>query len=305
MISFTLALAATLLHAALIFAAAPLAAGIIIKCRARLTGHPAPPLRQPYLDLAKQLNKTTLIPDHATDLYAAWPYCNFAASAAAALVVPSFCTGMLTAPASDFFTLAGLFALARAAAWAGGLETGIAAGGAAVSRDLLFTICAAAAWAAAILTLVLTTHTATIDAAAAGIRIASGGVWPALALALAAGIIPALAAPGNQADMQLEYSGRYLLLFEYAAMLRQITGLTLIGALLFPFGMGRAAAILTWPAGLLLWGLKILVLCAAFALVRTILPSPRPARAPAVLAGAALLGIIAAILLFTTAQSAP
>jgi formate hydrogenlyase subunit 4 len=115
MILLVLSLIAAALHAAIVFAAAPLLTGIITKFRARLLGRPGAPVLQPYRDLAKFLAKTPILPDTATQLYQAWPFAALAATGTAALLIPSFTLGMATAKLSDFITLIGLFAVARAA----------------------------------------------------------------------------------------------------------------------------------------------------------------------------------------------
>jgi len=140
MLGFALSLIATLLHAAFIFAAAPLLMGLVGKIRAWALGRRGAPVWQPYLLLYKLLRKSTLVPETATELFAVWPVAAFLAISLAALLVPSFCTGMLTADLSDFITLIGLFALARAATVLGGLETGFGFGGAGAGREILFSI---------------------------------------------------------------------------------------------------------------------------------------------------------------------
>ena len=122
MILLFVRLLATVLHIALMFALAPLLLGLVTKLRAWLLGRRGPPLAQPYRNLRRLLHKTTLVPDTATDLYPIWPFVCFTAIAAAAMLVPGFCLGLLTANLSDFITLVGLLALARGATMLAGLE---------------------------------------------------------------------------------------------------------------------------------------------------------------------------------------
>jgi formate hydrogenlyase subunit 4 len=314
-----LGLLATLLHAGLMFCAAPLLAGIIGKLRARLLGRAGPPLTQPYRDLQKLLRKTPLIPDTATQLYQLWPFAAFAATATAALLVPSFCFGMATAPLSDFITLIGLFAIARGATMLAGLETGFGFGGAGAGRDALFSIFSEAALLVLVLAFVLIGHHPTIDGIGTDFRDGHIGISVSLGFALAAMLAVALTETGripvdNPAGhlelgmvheaMLLEYSGRYLALFHYTGMLRLITWFSLLGTIFCPFFMGDANLPLTWPVGLLLWAGKLAASAAALALFEVSTAKMRVFRVPEFLGVTMLLGILSGIFLFVAARLA-
>jgi formate hydrogenlyase subunit 4 len=317
MLGFALALVATLVHAALVFAGAPLLLGVINACRARLLGRRGPPLLQPYANLFKLLRKAPVIPDTATEYYVVWPYIGFAAAAAAALLVPSFATGMMTAPAADFITFVGLLALGRVAAVLAGLETGFGFGGAGAARDVLFGIFAEAALLVAILSFALIAGTSGIDGIITRFQHGGAGISVSLGFALVALLAVALTEagripvdnPGSHLELGmvheallLEYSGRFLLLFEYAAMLRLITLMSLIGAIFVPFGMGRAGDVLSWPGGLVLWAVKLLGLAVALASFEVATAKMRVFRVPEFLGVALLLGILSAIFLFVAAR---
>ncbi len=317
MLTFALRLIATLLHAALVFALAPLLMGAVNKFRAWALGRRGPPFLQPYFNLYKHLRKTTLVPETATELFALWPVTAFLATATAALLVPSFCTGLLTAPASDFITLIGLFALARAAAMLGGLETGFGFGGAAAGREALFSVFAEAALLVVILGFALLAHSITINGIAVAFAAGHIGISVSLGFALAALLAVALTETGriptdNPAGhlelamvheaLSLEYSGRFLLLLEYAGMLRLLLWMNLIGTIFLPFGMARADDILSWPLGLILWPLKLGVMAALLALFEISTAKMRVFRVPEFLGAAMLLGILAGIFLFVASR---
>jgi formate hydrogenlyase subunit 4 len=317
MLHFLAAGIATLLHAALVLAAAPLLTGCIAKLRARLLGRRGPPLLQPYRLLARLLRKTTLLPETTTHLYAIWPFAAFAALAAAAMLVPSFATGLLTANLSDFITLIGLLALARAATLLAGLESGFGFGGAAAAREALFSVFAEAALLVILISFVLIAHAPTVDAIAEGLRTGHVGISVSLGFALAAILAVALTETGriptdNPAGhlelamvheaLLLEYSGRYLLLFEYAAMLRLLVWMDLIGTIFFPFGMARADNLLSWPGGLLLWAVKLAAITIALCLFEVSTAKMRVFRVPEFLGVAMLLGVLSGIFLFVAAR---
>jgi len=302
-----------LLHAAAVFAVAPLLMGVVNKFRAWALGRRGPPFLQPYYELYKLLRKTTLVPETATELFAVWPVASFIAIATASLLVPGFCTGMLTAPASDFITLIGLFALSRAATMLGGLETGFGFGGAAAGREALFSVFAEAALLVVLLSFVLLAHSITVDGVATAFVAGHIGISVSLGFALAALLAVALTETGriptdNPAGhlelamvheaLALEYSGRFLLLLNYAAMLRLLLWMDLIGTIFAPFHMARADSVLSWPLGLLLWLLKLGVMAVLLPLFEISTAKMRVFRVPEFLGAAMLLGILAGVFLF-------
>jgi formate hydrogenlyase subunit 4 len=317
MFTFLASLIATLVHVALTFALAPLLLGLVTKLRGRLLGRRAPPPMQPYRDLYRLLRKTTLVPDTATELYPIWPFVCFTAMAVAAMLVPGFCTGLLTANIGDFITLIGLLALARAATMLAGLESGFGFGGAAAARDALFGILTEAALLVVLLSFMLIAHSPTIDGIAEAFRTGHIGISVSLGFALAATLAVALTETGRiPADnpaghlelamvheaMLLEYSGRYLFLFQYAAMLRLLVWMSLIGTIFFPFGMARADHLLSWPGGLLLWLIKLGIMATALAVFELSTAKMRVFRVPEFLGVAMLLGALSGIFLFVAAR---
>jgi formate hydrogenlyase subunit 4 len=317
MVLLILRLLATVLHIALVFALAPLLLGLVTKLRAWLLGRRGAPLVQPYRNLRRLLHKTTLVPDTATDLYPIWPFVCFTAIAAAAMLVPGFCLGLLTANLSDFITLVGLLALARGATMLAGLESGFGFGGAAAAREALFSVFAEAAFLVILISFVLIAHSPTVDGVAGAFRMGHIGISVSLGFALAAILAVALTETGRiptdnpsghlelamvHEAMLLEYSGRFLLLFEYAAMLRLMVWMCLIGTVFFPFGMARAGEVLSWPGGLLLWVGKLGVMAIALSLFEISTAKMRVFRVPEFLGVAMLLGVLSGVFLFVASR---
>lgn len=321
MLSITLVIAlrlvATLLHAALVFAVAPLLLGVVTKLRAWALGRRGAPFLQPYRHLHKLLRRPALVPETATEFFAIWPVAVFLATSVAALLVPGFCTGLLTAPYSDLITLVGMFAIARAATMLGGLETGFGFGGAGAGREALFSVFAEAALLVVLLGFVLVAHSATVDGIAVYFATQHIGISVSLGFALAAILAVALTETGriptdNPAGhlelgmvheaMALEYSGRFLLLLDYAAMLRLLLWMDLIGTIFLPYGMARADDVLSWPGGLALWLAKLGGMAAALSLFEISRAKMRVFRVPEFLGAAMLLGILAGVFLFVAAR---
>jgi formate hydrogenlyase subunit 4 len=312
-----LRLTASALNTVLLLAAAPLLMGLVGKCRARLLGRPGPPVVQPYRDLQKLLRKTPVVADTATQLFPVWPFATFAATATAALLVPCFALGLATKPLSDLITFIGLLALARAATMLAGLETGFGFGGAGAGRDALFGLFSEAAMLVVVLTFVLIAHDPTIDGVATVFRDGHIGISVSLAFALAAMLAVAVTETGripvdNPAGhlelamvheaMLLEYSGRYLALFHYAAMLRLMLWVSLIATIFCPFGMGAAGNMLSWPLGILLWALKLTAAAFALSLFEVSTAKMRVFRVPEFLGVALLLGLLSGVFLFVASR---
>ena len=75
-----------------------------------------------------------------------------------------------------------------------------------------------------------------------------------------------------------------------------------IGTIFLPFGMARAADILSWPGGLLLWGAKLAVMAVALSVFEVSRAKMRVFRVPEFLGMALLLGVLAGVFLFVAAR---
>jgi formate hydrogenlyase subunit 4 len=308
---------ASAVNAVLLMTGAPLLMGMLGKIRSRLLGRPGAPVVQPYRDLWKLLRKIPVVPDTATQLFTVWPFAAFAATATAALLVPCFALGLATRPLSDLITFIGLLALARAATMLAGLETGFGFGGAGAGRDALFGLFSEAAMLVVVLTFVLIAHDPTIDGVATVFRDGHIGISVSLAFALAAILAVAVTETGripvdNPAGhlelgmvheaMLLEYSGRYLALFHYAAMLRLTLWFSLISTIFCPFGLGAAGDVISWPLGIFLWVGKLGAGAAALALFEVSNAKMRVFRVPEFLGVALLLGLLSGVFLFVASR---
>jgi formate hydrogenlyase subunit 4 len=304
------------LHSALMLGAAPLLVGLIRLMRARLVGRAGPKLLQPYRDLRRLLRKQPVLADNASMVFRGAPAVNFAAIAAAAFLVPSFASGMALAPTADLLVIAGLLALARASLAIAAMDVGTAFGGLGASREMAFSVFAEPALLMIFLTLALLAGTTNLDMIAAEVRDGGLGLRVSMGLALLATIAVGLAenerVPAGNPEthleltmvheaMVLEYSGRYLALVEAGAAVKLLLWLTLIGTIFFPVGLAPSGSgPLLWLAGLVAWGVKIVVLAGGLALLETGVARMRLFRVPEFLAVALLLGILAALFLFVS-----
>jgi formate hydrogenlyase subunit 4 len=182
---------------------------------------------------------------------------------------------------------------------------------------VLFSVFAEAALLVLLISFVLIAHSATVDGISQALRGSHIGISVSLGFALAAILAVALTETGRiPADnpsghlelamvheaLLLEYSGRFLLLFEVAAMLRLMVWMCLIGTIFLPFGMARAEDVLNWPGGLVLWFLKLAGMAGALCLFEVSTAKMRVFRVPEFLGVAMLLGVLSGVFLFVAAR---
>jgi formate hydrogenlyase subunit 4 len=307
------ALLSQLLHAALMLAAAPLLVGLLAWARARLLGRLGASPLQPWRDLRRLAHKQPVLAENASWLFGAAPAVSFAATLAAAALVPSFALGMTTAPVADLLVIAALLALARCAIALAGMDAGTAFGGLGASRAMTFAVFAEPGLLLVIFTLALLVGSTNLPVIAEALRESRLGLPLSLGLVLLSIIIIALAGNGRipvdhpatglelsmvHEAMVLEYSGRRLALLAWGVALRLLLWLTLIGTLFLPAGMAApGASPLTWPLGLLAWAAKIGAMAAGLAAFETLTARMRLLLVPQFLAVALLLGLLAVLFL--------
>lgn len=303
-----LSLLAFALHLVLCFAGAPLLWGGMDKLYARMTGQPGPSIVQPYRYIAKLLNKTALLPDTATDMFALWPLGAFLALSVVVMLIPGFCTGMFSGNASDYVTVIGLLTLGRAAIMLAGLETGSALGSIAIARFALPAVCAEATLFVLLLVFAYLAQSTTLNGIALAFGQKHGSLFVSTGFALGAMLVVAFTEAGykpfRQQDLlkgqeatELGYSGRLLALLDYAAMLRLLAWMNLIICIFVPFGMAHAEAILSWPGGVLLWLFKLFCLSTGLVIFKVLRGQARLSRVPEILSIALVLSVLSAVLL--------
>ncbi len=314
--AFLVSIAIFLLHVALMLVLAPLLAGFLRFTKARLLGRVGPPLVQPWRDLLRLARKQPVVGENASWLFRAAPAAGFAATLAAAALVPGFALGMATAPLADLLVIIGLLALARCVLALAALDTGTSFGGIGASREMTFSTFAEPAMMLVIFTLGLLLGTTNLDVIALVLREATVGLRVSLGLALVAIVAVAIAETGrvpvdNPAThleltmvheaMVLEYSGRHLALIEWTAALRLLLWMNLIAAIFAPMGIATPlSGPLGWLLAVPLWVGKVGVLAAALALLETSIAKMRVFRVPEFLGIAVLLGLLAAVFLFVS-----
>ena len=283
---------------------APLLPGLVQHWKARLQGRRGPTPLQPYRELRRLWGKSMVDPEGSGPIYRLAPVVVAAALAGAVLVVPVAQSASTLGLGHDALLLLGLLALARfaiaSASW--DVSNGFSLMGA--SRDLTLSVFVEATFILALAVGALTSGTTDLRGVVAGT--AGIGVWksPALALGAVSFAFVVIAETGRQPvdnpdthleltmiheGPLLEYAGRDLAYLQWAAAARHWLVLVLAAEVFLPHPHGVWLQLAVLPVALV-------PLCAALAIVETILAKMRILVVPRLLAvgaAAALLGIAA------------
>ena len=283
---------------------APLLPGLVQHWKARLQGRRGPTPLQPYRELRRLWGKSMVDPEGSGPIYRLAPVVVAAALAGAVLVVPVAQSASTLGLGHDALLLLGLLALARfaiaSASW--DVSNGFSLMGA--SRDLTLSVFVEATFILALAVAALTSGTTDLRGVVAGT--AGIGVWksPALALGAVSFAFVVIAETGRQPvdnpdthleltmiheGPLLEYAGRDLAYLQWAAAARHWLVLVLAAEVFLPHPHGVWLQLAVLPVALV-------PLCAALAIVETILAKMRILVVPRLLAvgaAAALLGIAA------------
>lgn len=294
---------------------APFLAGWVkwIKCKLQNRQGPAP--WQPYRDLWRLSQKQVVLADVASPIFRAAPYVVFGATVVAASVLPIVSTQLPTAALADVIVLVGLFALTRFFLALAGMDVGTSFGGMGSSREVTLSSLAEPALLMIFFTLAMTVSSTNLSSAVTHLSQANFTLAPSLIFSFMALLLVAVAETGripidNPAThleltmiheaMILEYSGRHLLLMEWASMLKLTLYSILIVNLIVPWGVSltlepQAIALATVSViG------KLLVLGVLLAVSETSQAKMRLFRAPQYLGMAfvlSLLGMLSHIIL--------
>ncbi|HEU4913859.1 MAG TPA: NADH-quinone oxidoreductase subunit H [Candidatus Saccharimonadales bacterium] len=296
-----------LIQILLVPVAAPLAVGIINKLKAKMQGRKGAGVMQPYRDLRKLFHKDEIITKDASWVFRIAPFIVFGVTVLVATSIPLFTTG-ISPWTSDFLVLiycmaVGTFFLALA-----GIDTGSAFGGFGSSREMTLSAIAEGALIFSILPLVMLSGTTDLFGIANGIGSEYGNYIVPIVMAFIGFLVVLVAEakrfPFDNPDthleltmiheaMILEYSGKRLALMEWAAANKLFIFAALAANMFFPVGIASASDV-----GALLIGIaallgKVLAICAAIAVVESVMPKLRYFLLPHVLFVAFILNVVA------------
>lgn len=299
----------------LALALAPLLLGFTRKVKARLLRRRGPPLLQAYRDLLRLLRKEVVLADNASWLFRSGPYMVFATTWVATALVPTFATGLVFSWTADLIAITALIGSARFFLALLGMDVGTSFGGIGSSREMMFASLAEPAMIMIAFTVALVSGSTQLSVIAQ-FMLAHGSLRVSLGLALAALIIVALAEnaripvdnPATHLEltmvheaMVLEYSGRHLAVLEFAAALKLLLYLSLIGCIFVPWGLAPAGSSLgNHAVGLATYLGKLAVGGFLLVLLETSIAKMRVFRVPDFLGIALMLGLLGTLLRFVS-----
>ncbi|MDD3183430.1 MAG: NADH-quinone oxidoreductase subunit H [Alphaproteobacteria bacterium] len=294
---------------------APFLAGWVkwMKCKLQNRQGPAP--WQPYRDLLRLSRKQVVVADIASPIFRMAPYIVFGITVVAASALPIFSTQLPTAALADVIVLVGFLALARFFLALAGMDVGTSFGGMGSSREVTLSSLAEPALLMAFFTLAMNMSSTNLSSVVfhlsqSGFTLAPSLIFTFMALVLIGvaetGRIP-IDNPATHLEltmiheaMILEYSGRHLLLMEWASMLKLTLYSILIVNLILPWGVANTLIPQDMVIGAASVVAKLLVLGLLLAISETMQAKMRLFRAPQYLGMAfifSLLGMMSHIIL--------
>ncbi len=296
-----------LLEIVLAIALAPLLSGWVSQWRAWLQNRSAPSLWQPYRMLHKLFHKESVVAENASPLFRATPYVVFGCMLLACAIIPTLSTDLPLAPAADAIALVGLFALARVFISLAAMDVGTAFGTMGARREMLIGFLAEPALLMVLFSASLISKSTSLTTIVETLAHRDLAIYPGLAFAGVAFTMVSLAEnarvpvdnPATHLELTmihealiLEYSGRHLALFEWAASLKLFAYSCIGLALFFPWGVAEAQAPLEMLLALPALVFKLAIGGFLLALLETLSAKMRIFRVPEFLASAFLLAVI-------------
>jgi len=285
-------------------ALAPLLPGLVQSLKGKLQGRRGPSPLQPYRELRRLWRRSRVAPEPRSVVYEAAPPVVGAALLLAFLLLPVGSETMSWGFGNDAIVLVGLLALARFAIGAAAWDTGSGFALMGASRDLTFAVFVEGLFVLVLVLLAL--PASSTDLVAMSGAAADGDPWrePVRWAAVVALTLVVLAETGRQPvdnpdthleltmiheGPLLEFAGRDLAYLQWAAAVRHWLVLVLAAQVFLPHLRGAWLQLALLPV-------TLVALCAALALVETLLAKMRILQVPRLLAvglAAGVLGIAA------------
>lgn len=291
---------------------APLINSVLKKSKALLQGRQGPPLFQAYYDLLKYFRKETLVSKSTSWLFLSTPVIVFASTCTASLLVPTFAVNSPLQHLGGIILLVYLLGLGRFFTASAAMEPGSGFCGMASSREMMLATLTEPVMLLSLFVIAIITGTTDLYGIMR-ILTSDGFIWlsPAYLIALIALMTVGIAEMGRvpfdnpethyeltmiHEGLLLEYSGKPLGLMFWSAWIKQLLILSLCANLIFPWGLCHFDSPLQIALGLLLYFLKLLVICGVVTCVETSIAKVRLFRVKDILGAAFVLGLIALIL---------
>jgi formate hydrogenlyase subunit 4 len=290
---------------------APLLVGLVRRLRARLEGRAGPSILLPWRELAKQLRKEAIRPEHTSWVYVAAPLVVFSTSAVVAVIVPFVSTRSPFDGVGDLFVVVALLLVGSVFLALGGLDPGTAFGGMGASREMTIAALAEPTLLVATFSLAIPAGSSNLAVIVAGSLDSPARIFavPSL-LAFAALTIAGLAEtarlpvdnPSTHLEltmvheaMVLEYAGPDLALTELASAMRLTLVAGLLASLFFPWGVATSTGLAALALATVVFVAKLAVVGVVLAVFEAQTAKLRLFRVPELLAGSFMLGTLAVI----------
>jgi formate hydrogenlyase subunit 4 len=312
------------LQAVTIALLAPIAVGIVKKCKAFFQGRHGASVFLPYTSLLTLWKKETIVSETASWVYRIVPPLVFAIALGTAFMLPLLVSipseNIFLSSVGSFFFVAGLFLLSAVLMVLAGLDTGGAFGGMASSREMTIASLLEPAMILTFTALALHMQDTPIDTLS--LLPALSFLSPGVLLAIIALVFVALAEnarfpvdnPATHLEltmvhegMILEYSGRHLALLEWAGAIKLTVFALFILNLFVPWTLISGTSALAGISGAMIF-LKVLVVSVCkigimmflLALLESSIAKMRFYRMQEFVTWAALFGFAAVIVTFIT-----
>jgi formate hydrogenlyase subunit 4 len=241
----------TIVQTVAVVALAPLAAGLVRRCKAFLQGRRGAPVLLPYWTILTLMRKELLVSSSTSWVFRAAPFAVLSTAILSAAVLPLVGRGGVAAPLSHLVIVAGIWMLGAVFLAFAGLDSASAFGGMGASREMTIAAFLEPALVVALAAFAIASGSATVDGmlsvAGTGL-VARPWLLPAVAalglVALGENARYPVDNPATHLEltmvheaMVLEYSGPSLALMELASMIKLATFALLLANLTVPAGL--------------------------------------------------------------------
>lgn len=294
-----------MIQALLLLMLAPLVSGFIKIVKARLQNRRGPKILQSYYDIAKLLQKDSVLSPATSAIFRISPYIYFTVTLTAAAMLPLAWFGG-NGWSFDVFLLIYLLAAGRFLMVLASLDAGSAFGGMGGSREMYLSVLIEPLLLLALLTVAMrsnSTNLLSMAVVAGGTPVSLPYMFAAIAFCMImiaeTGRVP-IDNPDTHLEltmihegMILEYSGRYLGLIHWAAALKQLVVLILFVRFFLPWSFTPFNS--WWFLTPVWFLLKLFLAAALLGIVEIATNKMRLFRVPGFLAVSGLLSILALV----------
>jgi formate hydrogenlyase subunit 4 len=298
--------ALTIVQTVIVVALAPLAAGLVRRCKAFLQRRRGAPVLLPYWTILTLMRKEIVLSSSTSWVFRAAPFAVLSSAIVSVAVLPLVGRGGAAAPLSHLVIIAGIWMLGAVFLVFAGLDSASAFGGMGASREMTIAAFLEPALIVALAAFAVASGSATVDGmlsvAGAGL-IARPWLLPAVAalglVALGENARYPVDNPATHLEltmvheaMVLEYSGPYLALMELASMVKLATFALLLANIVVPAGLmtpaSGFAALAVAPLAALV---KLVVVMALLAVLESSIAKLRFYGLPEYFFGSLFLGL--------------